>query len=151
MQSNRHGKQKKWCMTILPLTMVMGMIIAYMGIAVLDRGDRISVVEAKEAEVAETAEKMPETTDATEGIAEQTAVDVDMTGVFDLALFEDTPEEQNTGMESTKEIVNGTILGSVPAADYSFSFDGSLDNAVAVRREGDVEGFNEGTYPVSDA
>ena len=151
MQSNRHGKQKKWCMTILPLTMVMGMIIAYMGIAVLDRGDRISVVEAKEAEVAEAVEQMPETTDVTEGIAEQTAVDVDMTGVFDLALFEDTPEEQNTGMESTKEIVNGTILGSVPAADYSFSFDGSLDNAVAVRREGDVEGFNEGTYPVADA
>ena len=153
MQSNRHGKQKKWCMTFLPLTMVIGMIIAYVGIAVLDRGDRIPIVEAKEAEVAETVELMPETDAMAEMPEESTAaaVAVNMTGAFDLALADNTPEEENPGVKPTKEIVNGTILGSVPVADYSFSFDGSLDNAVAVRREGDVDGFNEGTYPVADA
>ncbi|MCM1252764.1 MAG: LamG domain-containing protein [Clostridium sp.] len=53
------------------------------------------------------------------------------------------PEE-----ESTKEIVNDSILGNVPAADYSYSFNKKLGNAKVVSRQGDYGGYNEaGAYP----
>lgn len=52
--------------------------------------------------------------------------------------------------ESTKEIVNNVLLSDVPSADYSYSFNGSLDRAVVVSRQGDVDGMNDGTYPEAD-
>lgn len=56
---------------------------------------------------------------------------------------EEEPEE-----EITKEIVNDSILGNVPAADYSYSFDKKLGNARVVARQGDYAGYNsEGAYP----
>lgn len=56
---------------------------------------------------------------------------------------EEEPEE-----ESTKEIVNDSILGNVPAADYAYSFDMKLGNAIVVDRQGDYGGYNgEGAYP----
>lgn len=56
-------------------------------------------------------------------------------------------EQEKPVVESSKEIVRDTLLSDVPAADYSYSFDGKLDDAFAVTRSGDVGGFNEGTYP----
>lgn len=56
-------------------------------------------------------------------------------------------EQEKPVVESSKEIVKDALLSNVPAADYSYSFDGKLDNAVAVTRSGDVDGFNNGTYP----
>lgn len=50
-------------------------------------------------------------------------------------------------VESSKEIVKDVLLSDVPAADYSYSFNDKLDNAVAVTRSGDEGGFNAGTYP----
>jgi hypothetical protein len=58
-----------------------------------------------------------------------------------------TMEQEQPVVESSKEIVNDSLLSDVPAADYSYSFDGKLDNAVAVTRSGDEGGFNTGTYP----
>lgn len=52
---------------------------------------------------------------------------------------------------TSREIVNDVVLGDVPAADYSYPFDGTLGNAVAVKRSGDENGYNSGTYPEADA
>lgn len=60
----------------------------------------------------------------------------------ELALTQDEPE-----VDSSKEIVKDVLISSVPKADYSFSFNGKLSDAVVVTRTGDVGGFNEGTYP----
>ena len=58
----------------------------------------------------------------------------------------------NTGteqpsVETTKEIVDDSILSNVPAADYAYSFDKQMDGAKVVTRQGDYGGFNEGAYP----
>lgn len=50
-------------------------------------------------------------------------------------------------VDSSKEIVNEVLLSSVPKADFSFSFNGRLNDAVVVTRTGDRDGFNEGAYP----
>ena len=55
--------------------------------------------------------------------------------------------EQQTQVETTKEIVDDSILSNVPAADYAYSFDRQLDGAKVVTRQGDYGGFNEGAYP----
>ena len=55
------------------------------------------------------------------------------------------PEEPE--VDSSKEIVNDVLLSNVPKADYSYSFNGKLNDAVVVTREGDVGRFNDGTYP----
>lgn len=61
----------------------------------------------------------------------------------ELALTQEEPEP-----DSSKEIVKDVLLSSVPKADFSFSFNGKLGDAAVVTRAGDVEGFNDGTYPV---
>lgn len=48
---------------------------------------------------------------------------------------------------SSKEIINDVLLSNVPKADYSYAFNGKLNDAVVVTRAGDVGRFNEGTYP----
>lgn len=48
---------------------------------------------------------------------------------------------------SSKEIINDMLLSNVPKADYSYSFNGKLTDALVVTREGDVGRFNDGTYP----
>ena len=56
-------------------------------------------------------------------------------------------ELEKPEVDSSKEIVNDILLSNVPKADYSFSFNGKLTDALVVTREGDEGGFNEGTYP----
>lgn len=68
--------------------------------------------------------------------AKETELDVSMA-----AVQEEIPRPHEA--EIHKEIVNGTILGDVPAADYAFSFDRELEGAKVVTREED----NTGTYP----
>lgn len=58
----------------------------------------------------------------------------------------DIPSGPQTGL-APMEIVGNVMLTDVPAADYSFSFERMLDGAKVVTREGDIEGFNEGTLP----
>lgn len=48
---------------------------------------------------------------------------------------------------SSKEIINDVLLSNVPKADYSYSFNGKLNDAVVVTRAGDEGRFNNGTYP----
>ena len=56
-------------------------------------------------------------------------------------------EPEKPEVDSSKEIVNDILLSNVPKADYSFSFNGKLTDAVVVTRAGDEDGFNAGTYP----
>ncbi|MDE7232150.1 MAG: LamG domain-containing protein [Lachnospiraceae bacterium] len=67
----------------------------------------------------------------------ETAVSVALPG-----LEPDEPE-----VDSSKEIVNDILLSNVPKADYSYSFNGKLTDAVVVTRAGDEDGFNAGAYP----
>lgn len=62
-----------------------------------------------------------------------------------VALPELKPAEPE--VDSSKEIVNNVLLSNVPKADYSYSFNGQLNDAIVVTRAGDVDRFNEGTYP----
>lgn len=48
---------------------------------------------------------------------------------------------------SSREIINDVLLSNVPKADYSYSFNGKLNDAVVVTRAGDEGRFNGGTYP----
>ena len=48
---------------------------------------------------------------------------------------------------SSKEIINDVLLSNVPKADYSYSFNGKLTDAVVVTRTGDEGHYNDGTYP----
>lgn len=64
-----------------------------------------------------------------------------------IALPELTPKQEAPEVDSSKEIVNDVLLSSVPKADYSYSFNGKLGDAAVVTREGDIDHFNEGTYP----
>ena len=48
---------------------------------------------------------------------------------------------------SSREIINDVLLSNVPKADYSYSFNGKLNDAVVVTRSGDEGRFNSGTYP----
>ncbi len=50
--------------------------------------------------------------------------------------------------EIHKEIVNDTILGDVPAADYSYSFDREMQGARVVERPMENGEYVRGTYPV---
>lgn len=56
-------------------------------------------------------------------------------------------EPDEPEVDSSKEIVNDILLSNVPKADYSYSFNGKLTDAVVVTRAGDEDGFNAGTYP----
>lgn len=58
-----------------------------------------------------------------------------------------SPDQMQPEVESSKEIVKDALLSNVPTADYSYSFNDKLDNAIVVTRSGDMGGFNEGTYP----
>ena len=68
---------------------------------------------------------------------QETAVSVALPGL----------EPEKPEVDSSKEIVNDVLLSNVPKADYSFSFNGKLTDAVVVTRAGDEDGFNAGTYP----
>ena len=68
---------------------------------------------------------------------QETAVSVALPGL----------EPEKPEVDSSKEIVNDILLSNVPKADYSFSFNGKLTDAVVVTRAGDEDGFNAGTYP----
>lgn len=59
-------------------------------------------------------------------------------------------EKEPVVVETSKEIVKDTVISGVPRADYSYSFNGKLENALTVTRQGDVGGFNAGTYPQAD-
>ncbi len=63
-----------------------------------------------------------------------------------VALPELEPEKPEVD-SSSREIINDVLLSNVPKADYSYSFNGKLNDAVVVTREGDEGRFNEGTYP----
>ncbi len=63
-----------------------------------------------------------------------------------VALPEMEPEKPEVD-SSSKEIINDVLLSNVPKADYSYSFNGKLNDAVVVTREGDDGRFNSGTYP----
>lgn len=60
-------------------------------------------------------------------------------------------KQEGPEVDSSKEIVNNVLLSNVPKADYSYSFNGQLSDAVVVTRTGDVDHFNEGTYPEPSA
>ncbi|MDE5717685.1 MAG: LamG domain-containing protein [Lachnospiraceae bacterium] len=63
-----------------------------------------------------------------------------------VALPELGPEKPEVD-SSSKEIINDVLLSNVPKADYSYSFNGKLNDAVVVTRAGDDGRFNSGTYP----
>ncbi|MDE6600876.1 MAG: LamG domain-containing protein [Lachnospiraceae bacterium] len=63
-----------------------------------------------------------------------------------VALPELGPEKPEVD-SSSKEIINDVLLSNVPKADYSYSFNGKLNDAVVVTRAGDEGRFNSGTYP----
>lgn len=63
-----------------------------------------------------------------------------------VALPELEPEKPEVD-SSSKEIINDVLLSNVPKADYSYSFNGKLNDAVVVTRAGDEGRFNSGTYP----
>lgn len=56
-------------------------------------------------------------------------------------------EPEKPEVDSSKEIVGDVLLSNVPKADFSYSFNGRLNDAVVVTRSGDTGRFNEGTYP----
>ncbi len=63
-----------------------------------------------------------------------------------VALPELEPEKPEVD-SSSKEIVGDVLLSNVPKADYSYSFNGKLNEAAVVTRAGDEGRFNSGTYP----
>lgn len=67
--------------------------------------------------------------------------------VASISLPELSLQQEEPEVDSSKEIVNDVLLSSVPKADYSYSFNGKLGDAAVVTREGDIDHFNEGTYP----
>ncbi len=56
-------------------------------------------------------------------------------------------EPEKPEVDSSKEIVNDVLLSDVPKADFSFSFNGKLNDAVPVVRPEDGEQFDGGVYP----
>ena len=63
-----------------------------------------------------------------------------------VALPELEPEKPEVD-SSSMEIINDVLLSNVPKADYSYSFNGKLNDSVVVTRAGDEGRFNSGTYP----
>lgn len=91
------------------------------------------------------AENWTKETERSEVKAARRAMDVEVEEAPPVLLaMMDTQEPE---VETTKEIVDDTILGNVPAADYAYSFDKELDNARVVIRPGDYGGRSEGVYP----
>lgn len=74
--------------------------------------------------------------------ADKTATDA----LANVALPELGPEKPEVD-SSSKEIINDVLLSNVPKADYSYSFNGKLTDAVVVTRTGDEGHYNDGTYP----
>lgn len=56
-------------------------------------------------------------------------------------------EPEKPEVDSSKEIVGDVLLSDVPRADFSFSFNGKLNDAAVVVRMDDDGQTNEGTYP----
>lgn len=65
--------------------------------------------------------------------------------VVTVALPELEPEKPE--VDSSKEIVNDVLLSDVPKADFSFSFNGKLSDAVTVTRQDESEQSDGGAYP----
>lgn len=59
-------------------------------------------------------------------------------------------ETEPESVKTSREVIADTVISDVPSADYSYSFNGSLDQVLLVTREGDEGGFNSGTYPRED-
>lgn len=56
-------------------------------------------------------------------------------------------EPEKPEVDSSKEIVGDVLLSDVPRADFSFSFNGKLNDAAVVVRADDDGQTNGGTYP----
>jgi len=56
-------------------------------------------------------------------------------------------EPEKPEVDSSKEIVNDVLLSDVPKADFSFSFNGKLNDAVPVTRPDESEQSGGGAYP----
>lgn len=65
-----------------------------------------------------------------------------------LAVQEEISRPHEAGIH--KEIVNDVILGDVPAADYSYSFDKEIRGAKVVVRPIENGEYSSGAYPVED-
>lgn len=91
------------------------------------------------------AENWTKKTEYSEVKAARRAIDVELEEAAPVLLA--MTDEQEPEVEATKEIVDDTILSNVPAADYAYSFDKTLDNVKVVTRPDDYGGYNEGTYP----
>lgn len=80
--------------------------------------------------------------------SEQESVPVDTdVGTAQVSVVLPGLEPEKPEVDSSKEIVGDVLLSNVPRADYSYSFNGKLNDAVVVVRAGDDGRFNEGTYP----
>lgn len=101
----------------------------------------ISVFFIAEGSSAQQAEQETQVSEETMKLLENTDQFVAQAGLG---------EKEPVIVETSKEIVKDTVISSVPSADYSYNFNGNLGNAVAVTRQGDVGGFNDGTYPEAD-
>lgn len=67
------------------------------------------------------------------------------TAQVSISLPELAPEKPE--VDSSKEIVGDVLLSDVPRADFSYSFNGKLNDAAVVARAEDEEQTNEGAYP----
>lgn len=56
-------------------------------------------------------------------------------------------EPEKPEVDSSKEIVGDVLLSNVPRADFSFSFNGKLNDAAVVVRPDDDGQTNDGAYP----
>lgn len=56
-------------------------------------------------------------------------------------------EPEKPEVDSSKEIVEDVLLSNVPKADFSFSFNGKLDDAMVVVRPDEEEWIDGGAYP----
>lgn len=87
------------------------------------------------------------------GITQQNSnADAEQAGAEDAAVSAALSEltftqEEAPEVDSSKEIVKDVLLSNVPKADFSYSFNGKLGDAAVVTRAGDINHFNEGTYP----
>lgn len=97
-----------------------------------------TVVFVESMEEAETAEVL----------AARRAKEEELENVLPAMVQEPIPRPHET--EIHKEIINDMILGDVPAADYSYSFDRQMEGTRVVTRPGDQSGYNEGAYPVEN-
>lgn len=131
------GRNKYWGTMSDGVKREHGSVLRHVGLAVI--GLAVVAAFVCMAFLGMTQQNSDEDTGIQEAGAQDAAVSATLP---ELSLM---PEE--TEVDSSKEIVKDVLLSSVPKADYSYSFNGKLGDAAVVTREGDVDRFNEGTYP----